>query len=184
MTNRKWVIPVTGIFTVAWWKCGVNVLLGKSSKIYTHRKALCNLLPPGWFHLVDKSYFCCTKNLSILHAPYTESSTDSFHCCDTVNHMIGSIFVQAMHISVILVKCSLFCLQKMQFFLNGPDLTIKVMDFLRLAQGIGSTLYMWIAVSTRMLGSNKRACYRSYIRGAWSGALLNLVAILYVEDIC
>ncbi len=65
-----------------------NCPIGKSLQKYTHRKALCNMLSPVWFHLVGKSYFC-----SIHGTQHAHEWVFLFELCIVASKMIINSFL-------------------------------------------------------------------------------------------
>jgi ABC-type uncharacterized transport system permease subunit len=126
---------------------------------------------------------------NILHLTCVVSSNDAATCYDAVNHAAGSFALQAMNVPITLIKCYLLCIQTMQFFLKtdfGLATTSyggsKDNPFMGLVQGSGAALAAWTAISTVMLASYKFQGYGANFLAGWSGIVLSIAALLYVDD--
>ena len=126
---------------------------------------------------------------NILHHSCAVTSTDAANCYDAVNHAAGSFALQAMSVPINIVKCYLLCVQTMRFFLKtGFGMTKQSYGgspqnpYMGLVQGSGAAPAAWMAISTVMLAAYKFKGYGAFFASAWSGMILGIAAILYVDD--
>ena len=126
---------------------------------------------------------------NILHHTCAVSSNDAANCYDAVNDMAGSFALQAMNAPVNVVKCYLLCIQTMQFFLRTGFGTATQSyggtsqnPYMGLAQGSGASPAAWTAISTVMLAANKHRGYDAFFTSTWSGIVLGIAALLYIDD--
>jgi hypothetical protein len=136
---------------------------------------------------VLKPFFFDQAN--VLHIICVESSTDAASCYDVVHHTTGSFALQAMLVPKNLVKCCLLCLQTIQFYLitrygmakksyGGTHKNI----FMGFAQGSGGASSAWLAVCTLVVCVCKHVGHGSTFQSAWTGLLLTVATILYVNN--
>ncbi|KAL3788945.1 hypothetical protein HJC23_000229 [Cyclotella cryptica] len=126
---------------------------------------------------------------NVLHHCCAVTSTDAANCYDAVNHAAGSFVLQAMSVPINIVKCYLLCVQTMRFFLKTGFGMAKQSyggsnqnPYMGLVQGSGAAPAAWTAISTVMLAAYKFKGYGAFFASAWSGILLGIAAILYVDD--
>ena len=126
---------------------------------------------------------------NILHAMSAVSSNDAANCYDAVNHAAGSFALQAMHVPIQMIKCYLLCIQTMRFFLKtGFGLAetsyggTKDKPYMGLTQGSGASPAAWTAISTLIVSAYKAKGHGACFLSAWSGIILVLTALLYVDD--
>jgi hypothetical protein len=126
---------------------------------------------------------------NILHTICAVSSNDAANCYDAINHAAGSFALQAMNVRISLIKCYLLCVQTMQFFLKtGFGLATQGYGgssqnpYMGLIQGSGAAPAAWTAISTLMLAAYKSKGYGALFASAWSGVVLSIAALLYVDD--
>jgi hypothetical protein len=87
------------------------------------------------------------------------------------------------------VKCYLLCIQTMKFFLRTGFGTATQSYggtsqnlYMGLAQGSGASPAAWTAISTVMLAAYKHRGYGTFFTSAWSGIVLGIASLLYVDD--
>lgn len=126
---------------------------------------------------------------NILHATCAISSNDAANCYDAVNHSAGSFALQAMRVPLTFIKCYLLCVQTMQFYLKtGYGLATQSYGgsqgnpYMGLTQGSGAAPAAWSAVSTVILSAYKSRGHGALFASAWSGMVLLVAALLYVDD--
>lgn len=137
-------------------------------------------------HIHDKQFF---YQANILHRTSAVLSTDAANCYDAVNHAAGSFTLQAMNVPITLIKCYLVCIQTMRFFLETGFGMAKTSyggstqnPYMGLVQGSGAAPAAWTAISTVMLSAYKSKGYGAHFLTAWSGIVLSIAALLYVDD--
>jgi hypothetical protein len=126
---------------------------------------------------------------NILHSMSAVSSNDAANCYDAVNHAAGSFALQAMQVPIQIIKCYLLCIQTMRFFLktgfglatNSYGGTAETPD-LGLTHGSGASPAVWTAISTLIVSAYKAGGHGAHFVSAWSGIILILAALLYVDD--
>lgn len=132
---------------------------------------------------------CFFDQANILHQTCAVSSNDAANCYDSVNHAAGSFALQAMRVPLNFVKCYLLCIQLMRFYLKTGFGMAKHSyggtsrdPYMGLTQGSGASPAAWTAISTVMLVAYKSKGFGAFFKSGWSGILLGLAALLYVDD--
>ena len=120
-----------------------------------------------------------------MHINSTVVSADLKRCYDAVHHSITSIAVQAMEVSVLVVKQILLCLQTMFFYLRTahgiaekPFGDMATEPFMMIGQGGGDSPGHSTGVSTLMIGSYKKLGHGCSYTSAISGVIFSSTAIL------
>jgi hypothetical protein len=126
---------------------------------------------------------------NILHTMSAVSSNDAANCYDAVNHTTGSFALQAMCIPMQIIKCYLLSIQTLRFFLKTGFGLAKTSyggtvekPYMGLTQGSGASPAAWTTISTLIVSAYKSKGYGASFVAAWSGILLVLAALLYVDD--
>jgi hypothetical protein len=137
--------------------------------------------------VMQKQLFYDSANA--LHWNASLSSTDAANCYDAVNHPICSISLQAMAVGLGWVLTYLRALQTMTFHLKtGFGMATEgyggtaLVPYMGLTQGSCASPPVWTAVSTAIVRSYRREGYGVEMWTAWSGLMVVVAAILFVDD--
>ena len=137
--------------------------------------------------VMQKQLFYDSANA--LHRNASLSSTDAANCYDAVNHPICSLSLQAMSVGLGWVLTYLRALQTMTFYLKTGFGMAKegyggteLVPYMGLTQGSCASPPVWTAVSTAIVRTYRREGYGVEMWTAWSGLMVVVAAILFVDD--